>query len=173
MNGAATWSIAGVALPRVAARHGVKGARAADWLLQQGIAVPTAPNRVVHWSGNGGGRCLRLGNSEFLVEHDGPTAATTAPGDGAWQLLRSDCSVLLQGPQWPDLLAQLCSFDFQRFHDEPDLVVMTLLAGIGVTLVHEPLHADESPATLRLWCDASYTHYLQECLLHATRTAHI
>ena len=50
---------------------------------------------------------------------------------------------------------------------------MTLLAGIGVTLVHEPRHADESPATLRLWCDASYTRYLQECLQYAVRSAQL
>jgi sarcosine oxidase, subunit gamma len=172
MKPSATWPMEGAAVPQVAARYGVKGARAADWLLQQGIAVPAAPNRVVHWAGNGG-RCLRLGSSEFLVEHDATTPAFAASGDGAWRLLRSDYSVLLQGPQWPDLLAQLCAFDFHRFHGEPDLVVMTLLAGIGVTLVHEPRHADETPTALRLWCDASYTRYLQECLLQVTRTAPI
>jgi sarcosine oxidase subunit gamma len=164
---------AGVAMPRVAARYGVKGTQAAAWLAQQGIAVPTAPNRVTHWSGNGGGRCLRLGNSEFLIEQDGGSSSSAASTAGAWQLLRSDCSVLLQGPHWPDLLAQLCAFDFQRFHDEPGLVVMTLLAGISVTLVHEPRRADESPATLRLWCDASYTAYLQECLQHIVRSAQL
>jgi sarcosine oxidase, subunit gamma len=173
VSGVAGWPIAGVATPQVTARYGMKGTHAAGWLAQQGIAVPAAPNRATHWSGDVGGRCLRLGSSEFLVEQDAGSVPAAPSTDGAWQLLRNDYSVLLQGPHWPGRLAQLCAFDFRRFHDEPDLVVMTLLAGIGVTLVHEPRRADESPATLRLWCDASYTQYLQECLHHIVRSAQL
>jgi hypothetical protein len=40
---------------------------------------------------------------------------------------------------------------------------MTLMAGIGVTLIREP-RAAASPLALRLWCDTSYASYLQECL---------
>ncbi len=160
--------IAGVSMPEAGARYGVKGARAIDWLAQHGIAVPVAPNRVAHWSGSGGGRCLRLGNTEFLVEYDAANASvpTQAAGDGARLLLRSDASLLLDAP-WSGKLAQACSFDFQRLHDEPDLVVMTLLAGISVTLVREPRPA--AGLTLRLWCDASYAPYLQQCLQYLAR----
>lgn len=162
-------AIPGIAVPAVDARYGVKGVDAAGWLARHGIAVPNAPNRVVHWRDNGGGRCLRLGSSEFLVEQD---AARSLPspashgGENAWILLRSDASLLLDGAPWPDELAQACSFDFRRFRDEPDLVVMTLLAGIGVTLLREPRPAGDSQLALRLWCDPSYATYLQECLQH-------
>jgi len=155
---------AGVMQPAVASRFGVKGPMAPGWLAQQGIAVPDAPNHIARWSTNGGGRCLRLGHGEFLVEHDSP-ATTSAAGEDVWLLLRSDFSVVLDGPHWLPLLAQLCSYDFRRFDTDPDLVVMTLLAGISVTLAREP-RSDPSSFALRLWCDASYTHYLQDCLRH-------
>ncbi len=169
MNQVSTSAVAGVSMPPVGARYGVKGARAAEWLAQHGVALPAAPNRIANWSGSGGGRCLRLGNSEFLVEYDAGNASVPvqAASDGAWLLLRSDASLLLD-PQWTSRLAQVCSFDFQRLHDEPDLVVMTLLAGISVTLVREPRPADHG-ITLRLWCDASYAPYLQQCLQHLAR----
>jgi sarcosine oxidase subunit gamma len=163
---------AGVTACTVAARFGVKGAGAAAWLEQQGVVVPASPNHIARWHELGGGRCLRLGNTEFLVEHElaapGNTNASSPlsgvpPGnDDAWILLRSDASFLLDGPAWPRELAQACSFDFSRLREEPDLVVMTLLAGIGVTLVREP--AADDRLALRLWCDASYSTYLQDCL---------
>lgn len=158
-------------------RYGVKGSAASSWLAQQGVLVPALPNRFTHWSGPGSGRCLRLGNAEFLVEHDAAIGmpATSAANSGGtanvWVLLRSDCSLVLDGSSWPDALAQACSFDFQRLRAEPDLVVMTLLAGIGVTLVREP-HPDADRLALRLWCDASYAHYLQDCLQRLAAPAH-
>ncbi len=160
------WRIAGVT-PVQAMRWGVKGAGAPAWLQRCGIAVPGAPNRVIHWQG---GRCLRLGHSEFLIEQDEPGAATPllhddAPEDAnAWLLLRGDCSVLLSGPPWPAALAQGCSFDFERLRTEPDLVVMTLFAGISVTFVREPAADPDAPLSLRLWCDPSHSTYLDQCL---------
>jgi sarcosine oxidase subunit gamma len=147
----------------VVSRFGVKGRHAPQWLQQQGIAVPDAPNHIARWSGQGDGRCLRLGHGEFLVETN---AVPPAPADDeVWLLLRSDFSVLLDGPHWPRQLAQLCAFDFQRLLASPDMVVMTLLAGISVTLVREP-RPDASHMAMRLWCDASYSTYLQQCLQH-------
>jgi sarcosine oxidase subunit gamma len=151
------------------ARYGVKGADAERWLLLQGIAIPTSANRIKRWPQDGGGRCLRLGQTEFLVEHDAPgsrSPAAAAPmqaGAAAWVLLREDCSLLLDAALCRDVLPQACSFDFSRLDGEPDLVVMTLLAGISVTLAREPA-TDASLPALRLWCDASYATYLQQCL---------
>ncbi|MEO6185143.1 MAG: hypothetical protein ABIP38_05845, partial [Steroidobacteraceae bacterium] len=80
----------------------------------------------------------------------------------AWTLIRADHSLLLHGPRWPAALAHVCSFDFGRLQAEPDLVVMTLLAGISVTLIREPSATDT--ASLRLWCDPGFALYLQQCL---------
>lgn len=161
---------AGVKVPAVQSRYGIKGPDAAAWLQQHGIAVPEAPNHAVHWPAGdqfGAGRCLRLGSTEFLIEEDSAVAAPRTPPsfpDRAWLLLRRDASLLLDGPAWPGELAQVCSFDFERLRDEPGLVVMTLLAGIGVTLVSEPTLDDR--LALRLWCDPSYASWLQDTLQH-------
>ena len=149
------------------ARLGVKGADAAALLLQRGLRIPMQPNRVIHWHAGdalGSGRCLRQGSNEFLVELDAVPQAPLACDDAiprAWTLIRADHSLLLQGPQWPAVLAQVCSFDFERLQAEPDLVVMTLLAGISVTLIREPSAAG---LALRLWCDPGFSLYLQQCL---------
>jgi sarcosine oxidase gamma subunit len=161
---------AGVHMPVIVARFGVKGSDAPTWLALQGIDVPQGPNRVAHGSESapsGKGRCLRLGHGEFLVELDEATPLARAlatppssPAARAWTLLRSDHCLVLEGAHWPAVLSAVCSYDFGRFAQEPDQVVMTLLAGIGVTLVREP----GPPHALRLWCDASYADYLQHCL---------
>jgi sarcosine oxidase subunit gamma len=147
----------------VAFRFGMKGPDATSWLQQHGFVVPDSPNRIARWNG---GRCLRLGHGEFLVEQDQVASRPTDTTDGAWQLLRSDFSVVLDGPSWPRQLAQWCAFDFERLRAEPDLVVMTLLAGISVTLVREPRSSESPDIALRLWCDASYATYLTQCLTH-------
>jgi sarcosine oxidase subunit gamma len=174
MSGVASvQTIPGVTTMQAGARFGVKGADAATWLAQRSIVVPDAPNCIARWEG---GRCLRLGNTEFLVELDAPDSPAPSADDNAantgsaWLLQRSDHSLLLTGAPWPDELARVCSFDFERWRDEPDLVVMTLLAGIGVTLALEP--AADGHHALRLWCDASYAPYLNDCLhqLAATST---
>lgn len=162
----------GLTPSRATVRFGIKGPAAEAWLKARGIAVPPEANRIASWMPTGtdsGGRCLRLGFTEFLVEQEGgddPAAASATPGGempGAYLLLRSDCSLVLDGPAWPAALSQLCSFDLARLREQPDLVVMTLLAGIAVTLVREPAQ-DSARFALRLWCDASYAHYLQESL---------
>ena len=123
--------------------------------------------------GDEDGRHQALSSTEFLIEVD--SAATLpllsdAAFPNAWTLVRSDHSLLLDGASWPHQLAQLCSFDFTRLQDEPDLVVMTLLAGISVTLIREPTTSTthSTSMALRLWCDASFSVYLQQCL-HSIR----
>jgi len=165
-------SIPGVSIPAVGARFGVKGADAPALLQQAGLRIPEQPNRVAHWPGDGlfgSGRCLRQGNTEFLIEVDTglpPVLQRNGALPRAWTLIRADHSLLLDGASWPRELTQVCSFDFERLHQEPDLVVMTLMAGIGVTLIREPQPptAHSSGMALRLWCDAGYSTYLQDCL---------
>jgi sarcosine oxidase, subunit gamma len=150
------------------ARFGLKGRDAAAWLQHLGIAAPPRPNSVTRWHAHealGSGRCLRQGSTEYLIELDTgsvPPPPPAAQFPNAWTLIRSDHSCVLNGAQWPLALSQVCSFDFERLHQDPDLVVMTLVAGIGVTLIREP--ATSHDTGLRLWCDASYSNYLQQCL---------
>jgi sarcosine oxidase, subunit gamma len=154
----------------MSARFGIKGSDAPALLQQLGLRIPPQPNRVTHWLAHepwGSGRCLRQGSTEFLIELGAADKAIALPTDttlpNAWTLIRCDHSMVLHGNNWPRDLAQLCSFDFTRLQEEPDLVVMTVLAGISVTLIREPSPASPEFA-LRLWCDASFSTYLQECL---------
>lgn len=158
----------GVALAAARTRFGIKGSEAPALLQQAGLAIPSRPNSVVHWQQDapfGSGRCLRQGNTEFLIELD----SVDLPAQLATHaLIRCDHSLVLAGAGWPADLAQLCSFDFSRLQQEPDLVVMTLLAGISATLIREPASAASDDIALRLWCDASFSAYLQQCL-HSIR----
>jgi hypothetical protein len=158
----------GMSIPAVGARFGVKGSDAPALLQHMGLIIPPRPNSVTHWlpdSPFGAGRCLRQGGSEFLIELDAATPPALPANQAfpnAWKLTRSDHSLLLNGARWPHALGQLCSFDLNRLNDEPDLVVMTLMAGIGVTFIREPVTG--ASTGLRLWCDASFSIYLQQCL---------
>jgi hypothetical protein len=161
----------GVQIPAVGSRLGIKGADAPAALQHLGLRIPTLPNRITHLQANepfGSGRCLRQGNTEFLLELDAGKPPVLPAGDAlaeAWTLVRSDHSLVLDA-MWPRRLSHLCSFDFDRLREEPDLVVMTLMAGIGVTLVREPEHPATHPygIALRLWCDSGYSTYLHDCL---------
>jgi hypothetical protein len=159
----------GVSTAGVGTRFGVKGSDAPALLQHMGLRIPARPNSFIHWlpqDALGSGRCLRQGTTEFLIELDADTAPMLPANpafSNAWRLTRSDHCLLLNGAGWPRALAQICSFDLDRLDAEPDLVVMTLLAGIGVTLIREPATVPDRIA-LRLWCDASYSIYLHECL---------
>lgn len=152
---------------QIQTRFGIKGSDAAARLQQLGLAVPARPNSFMQWGEDapfGSGRCLRQGNTEFLIE----LASAGIPAQLADHvLIRCDHSVVLRGAHWPQLLAQLCSFDFDRLQHEPDLVVMTLVTGISVTLIREPA-ASATDYALRLWCDPGFALYLQQCL-HSIR----
>jgi hypothetical protein len=162
----------GVHMPAVGVRLGVKGADAPALLQQLALRIPSLPNRVVHWQTAepwGCGRCLRQGSTEFLIELDAAAPPLFPASDilpRAWMLHRSEHSLVLDEATWRHSLAHICSFDFERLLEEPDLVVMTLMAGIGVTVIREPPpdFTESTGMALRLWCDASFSIYLQECL---------
>ena len=154
-----------------AARLGLKGADAARLLQDCGIAIPDSPNAITRCDAGstaGMSRCLRLGNSEFLLENDSPLGAIerirTQAGAGgirAWCVLRTDYSALIGGTALFGQLSRIASFDFPQLLHTPDRVVMTLLAEISVTAV---LEGDASAPQLRLWADASFGTYLEHTL---------
>jgi hypothetical protein len=159
---------------RPAERFGVKGREAAELLAHCGIPVPPGANQHASWrdaDGRDTGRCLRLGQREFIVESDAgaqylATLQSALPAfPAAWLLPRADHSLLLEGPAWPGRLAQLCSFDFERLPDDPAQVVMTLLADISVIFIREPAQTGSDGFGLRLWCDPGYATYLEHCLI--------
>jgi sarcosine oxidase subunit gamma len=141
-----------------APRAGVKGPGAAAWLDSLGLPVPRAPNS---WLPLAGGLIARLGLSEFLVE--GPEfmklAAPLAPG--VYPVLRQDTALILKGARLDDLLRETCSVDFRALDFATRPVVLTSMAGVGVTAI--PGDDDGTPC-LRLWCDGTFGEWLRETL---------
>jgi sarcosine oxidase subunit gamma len=144
-------------IEQAAPTFGIKGKASAAWLASQHIMLPEQPNtwRVL----TDGSRILRLGRGEYLV--DGSAAGTL---DSAWQggqpdlyrVPRYDACFLLSGDMARKTLAEICALDVR-----PEIVgngvLMTLAAGISVTLIQEA-------GTYRIWCDATYGEYLQHTL---------
>jgi hypothetical protein len=154
--------------PRVQ-RTGLKGREAARLLAALGIAVPARANQLSRFPAPAQGRCLRLGNTEFLVEQDDGDTLTSAldasipPATaGALSARRSDRSLVLAGAGLFPALRQIAAFDFEGPSFGADDVVMTLMAGIGVTFVREPAQDGDA---LRLWCDPGFGDYLHDCLV--------
>ena len=155
-------------------RFGVKGAGAANWLTEQGIALPERPNSWLPLSqgGSQGGLVARLGLSEFLIEDDGT-------GQTAWNLnqqlnqsqsfpakvypvLRQDFAIALWGDAVYDLLAQTCSINVRALVQAEQPVVITSMIGVAVTLIPDER---ASQPFYRLWCDRTFSDYVRRTLL--------
>jgi len=159
-------------------RFGVKGAGVANWLTEQGIALPERPNSWLPLSQGGsqsrsqGGLVARLGLSEFLIEDNGT-------GQTAWNLnqqlnqsqsfpakvypvLRQDFAIALWGDSVYDLLAQTCSINVQVLVQAEQPVVITSMIGVAVTLL--PDERANQPF-YRLWCDRTFGDYVWQTLL--------
>lgn len=146
-------------------RFGLKGRAAADWLTSQDVSLPSQANTWLSLSDQG--RVLRLGRGEYLVEGPSALRLQTAwqPGQAdVYRVPRYDAAFVLSGDAVPAVLQEICALD-TRPQAMNDCVLMTLAAGISVTLICEA--AGPSPV-YRLWCDATYgdymTHTLQEIL---------
>jgi len=139
-------------------RAGVKGPGAGAWLAGLGLPVPQAPNS---WLPLSGGLIARLGLTEFLIE--GPESAKlTAPlVHGVYPVLRQDTALVLRGDRLNDLLLETCSVDFRALDLATRPVVLTSMAGVGVTVI--PGAENGTPCT-RLWCDSTWGEWFFETL---------
>jgi sarcosine oxidase subunit gamma len=150
-------------------RWGVKGARAAAWLANQGIPIPDRPNT---WSAlPTGGIIARLGISEFLLE-DALTSSTTQsladlpyPAQ-VYPVLRQDLAIALWGRAVPDLLAQTCNIHVAslKLSDRP--ILLASMIGVAVTLL--PAERDSLPY-YRIWCDSTFGNYVWRTLLEIAK----
>ncbi len=144
------------------ARAGAKGPGTAAWLAGLGLPLPTRPNSWLALPE--GGLIARLGNTEYLIEG---SAALVEPilraprAAGVYPVLRQDASFALCGSRVNELLLQVCNVDFRCLAADPALVVLTSMAGVGVTVLHS---GDGANPVFRLWCDGTYGHYLAATL---------
>lgn len=144
------------------ARTGVKGPGAADWLKKQGFPLPPQPNTWLSLPEEG--LIARLGNTEYLIEAAPEVIGRimqTPRAAGVYPVLRQDTSFALCGERLNELLLQVCNIDFRCLNRDPSLVVLTSMAGVGVSVLR---CGPAGTPCYRLWCDGSYGLYLWETL---------
>lgn len=152
-----------------AARVGLKGREVSNWLARAGFEIPK-PNAYTRL-GNGG-RCLRLGNGEYLLAHDDDAAAFDAllaspVPPRVHPLLRSDRCVRLRGPDATARLLQVCDFDDRALSRQPGALALLAVADVPVVL-----HAESRDGTdWRLWCDPTWVEHLDHCFSRTSPTA--
>ena len=144
-------------------RFGVKGAIAASWLESQSIPIPDRPNSWYPLAQ--GGIIARLGIGEFLIEDNciAPQLikACTSPPAKVYPVLRQDLAIALIGSEVNELLLQTCNFNFQSLSIAEHPVILTLMAGVNVTVI--PGVIQEQPF-YRIWCDGTFGVYLWQTL---------
>jgi sarcosine oxidase subunit gamma len=162
-----TTAILGLADLSQRARVGVKGPGAADWLAGFGLALPVHPNS---WTAFGeDGLIARLGMTEYLIEGDAETLdrlARAGRQGGVYPVLRQDAAIALCGVRVNELLLQVCSIDFRTLGDDPSKVVLTSMAGVGVTVLARRFGVVSG---YQIWCDGTYGIYLWETLIEIAK----
>ena len=148
-------------------RLGLKGPRAAEWLVAHGIVLPTAPNSWAHSQESDGGESIlvaRLGQAEFFLEEQaaGTTLKRIAPSlnqrlPGVYPVLREDSGFHLGGEGADEVLAQVCNVNFAALTLDSRPVIMTLMIGVAVLVVPQG-------GAYRIWCDPTFGPYLGESL---------
>ena len=160
-------------------RFGLKGARAADWLIANGVPVPKTPNTWVRAEEPSAADALlvaRLGTAEFLLEEGqgGTTLKRIAPSlderlPGVYPVMREDWAFHLGGEGVHDVLAQVCNVNFAALPLESQPLIMTLMIGVAVLVVPQGGARDREPAAARgdpterqyrIWCDPTFGPYL-------------
>jgi sarcosine oxidase subunit gamma len=161
--------------PHSLARVGVKGPRAAEWLVAQGIALPMEPNS---WAYSTAGTAAaderdgllvaRLGTAEFFLEETQPgtllqgiPAKLAAHPPGVYPVLREDAAFRLSGQGVHDVLAQVCNVHFAALALDSRPLIMTLMIGIAVLVVPQGSDAERR---YRIWCDPTFGPSLSEAL---------
>jgi hypothetical protein len=139
-------------------RYGCKGPGAAQWLEKSGLKIPSQPNCAEKSAD--GGWVLRLGLTEFLIE--GPQATIdklngTPREYGLYPVLRQDACFLLSGAKVNDVFVQSCNINFLDIKGENNPVIMTSMAGVGVTVL--PIKEGAS-TSYQIWCDGTFGLYL-------------
>ncbi len=145
-------------------RFGLKGEAAAAWLHERGVVTP---DRVYGWLplAEGGGRCMRIGQSEFFLEDrlngsqvDG-LRASCEPGRDLVVVPRQNAALLLCGSRAHLVLAQTCAIAPAVLCRQ---LVFTGIAGVNALVLGSGVGVSQC---YRLWITASYAIYFWETLL--------
>ena len=164
-------------------RLGLKGPRAAEWLVTHGIVLPMAPNTWTHSEHSIAADALlvaRLGTGEFFLEDGiaGTTLKRISPSldqqpPGVYPVLREDWAFDLGGEQVHDVLAQVCNVNFAALSLDSNPLIMTLMIGVAVLVVPQRGAGGQGGVggqagavgrQYRIWCDPTFGPYLGESL---------
>jgi sarcosine oxidase, subunit gamma len=153
-------------------RLGLKGPRAAEWLVAQRVVLPMAANTWTYSDENQGADALlvaRLGTAEFFLEEG--TAGTSLkrlspalqePPSGVYPVPREDWAFHLGGERVHEVLTQVCNVNFAALSLDSRPLIMTLMIGVAVLVV--PQSAAGGERSYRIWCDPTFGPYLGESL---------
>lgn len=158
--------VLGVADVSCLVRYGVKGPNAMQWLVERGVVIPASPNA---WTmSEQKTLVLRLGGSEFLLEDQlGGFVCNKLASDitrvaGVYQVPRADAAFVVSGSETLNLFSELCSLDLREKSLADNQLIMTQIAGISATVIHQTLHGE---SIYRIWCDGTYGAYMWEILM--------
>jgi len=135
---------------------GLKGPRSGEWLRDAGLTLPKDIYDIEPI--DGGGRLLRIGSDEYVVEV--ALAAKLSGqlgggGAGTYRVERQEITLQVIGDQRAKVLAQTCGLDPQQL--AVGRIYYTRVAGATVAIIP---HADR----YELWVDPSLADYLSDTL---------
>ena len=146
-------------------RLGLKGPQAAAWLQQRGVSIPDLPNSWTSSSADEQDIVVRLGATEFFIEH-APSPLLkqladelAAPIPGVYPVPREDRAFVLGGEGADAVLAEMCSLNFSGLRERE--AVMTMMIGVAVVVVPQ---GNAARRRYRIWRDPSYGDYFWSSL---------
>lgn len=160
-------------------RSGFKGRQAPQWLTQQGVDIPAAPNRATRQQD--GSLVASLSVQEHLILSDlQVTADKPQQLENTWQmdadtacysLPRSDSHawLLLTGEHLRDMLAKVCGIDFAAEEFANHQVAQTSVARLNSILIRDDVQLADGSTVLafHLLCDVSSVEFMWDCLQDA------
>jgi len=153
------------------ARLGLKGPNAAARLQQRGIEIPEHPNSWIATSADERDIVVRLGATEFFLEHSPSprmqalASELAAPLPGVYPVLREDRAFVLAGESADAVLAEMCNVNFAAL--PAGEAVMTMMIGVAVIVVSQ---GSAARRRYRIWCDPSYGGYFWSSLQDVAST---
>lgn len=148
-------------------RCGVRGPGAIDWLTQQGLPVPAAPNQAA--TDSQGQAVLRLSKTEHWLLRNPLQPEQQAPqiaGQGCYPVYCEDsrCWLVLTGDNRAQVMAKVCGVDLRKDVFELGQVVQTSIARVNAVIVHHQINQHE---VFSIFSDSASAEYLWEAMLDA------
>ncbi len=153
----------------LAARSGVRGHGAREWLASRGLPSDIAPNHISDASDQG--LVMALSQREFwLLQPDADAnvqqPASNALAPGAWPLYcqHSHAWLMLIGEPKAAMMAKLCGVDLRECAFPIGQVAQTQMAQVSVVIAH---HDYQDEAVFSLFVDQSLAEYAAGALTDA------